>query len=100
MIRRLRDGNISLTLEHLMRIDGDTQRLRFGNTVGGNFLRSYFGKILSMISLAFGALVDCQICAIGELRMLSDVWPIHAEAAFSVKPMLQSRGIGMSKICI
>ena len=62
--------------------DSDTLRLRFGWTVGGNFIKNYANNILSVNSLAFDALENRQLCAIGELRMLSDNWPIHAEAAF------------------
>lgn len=93
-IRRLWKRDLPEITRHLLHLDTETRRLRFGTYVTDAFLRSYAAGVIGLDSVVFGAFVDGDLRAMGELRGLYRSWPPEAEAAFSVDPAWQGMGIG------
>lgn len=81
-------------LDHFMRLDANTRRARFGNAVSQEFVKRYAGRILQMQGAVYGVIITGELRALAELRELRDDPPIVAEAAFSVEPDWQGRGLG------
>ncbi len=93
-IRKLRLGEIERYGEHLLRLDADSRRLRFGMGVGDGFITDYARRINDMQSVVYGFFVGEEIHAAAELRPLTGALPVEAEAAFSVEKAYQDTGIG------
>lgn len=93
-IRKLWKHDIPEITQHLLRLDDETRRLRFGSFVKDGFIRNYAEHLIDVDSLVFGAFPDGQLRAIGELRGLFQPWPHDAELALSVEPEWQSKGTG------
>lgn len=79
---------------HFLRLDPESRRLRFGNSVNDEFLRNYAATLTRMDSIIFGAWIDGQLRGVGEIRGLPVHWNQTAEAALSVEREWQDRGIG------
>lgn len=81
--------------DHLLRLDQDNRRMRFGHSVSPTFIREYAERVGSQFSgLTYGYFEDGELRAAAELRQLSEGWGEEAEAAFSVEASWQHRGIG------
>ncbi|EPX81588.1 GNAT family N-acetyltransferase [Litoreibacter arenae] len=93
-IRRLRNSDRQVLVDHFLRLDPETRRLRFGGLVSDDFVKDYAENILSLDSVVFGAFVDGDLHGVAELRGLRQTWPETAEVALSVEPTWQHEGIG------
>lgn len=93
-IRKLRLGEIEKFGEHLLRLDSNSRRLRFGMSVNDAFITDYALRVTDMNSVIYGFFVDGDIHAAAELRPLGGSLPAEAEAAFSVERPYQDTGIG------
>ena len=93
-IRKLRASETDLFRDHLLRLDRDSRRMRFAHGVSDAFIEDYAERMGEMGSIVYAWLVDGEVRAVAELRKLSDTWGREAEAAFSVEPAWQNRGIG------
>jgi GNAT superfamily N-acetyltransferase len=93
-VRKLWQSDLPEITRHLLRLDPETRRLRFGAVVSDSFLGTYAKGILKFDSVDYGAFPDGQLRAVGELRGLYQSWPRHAELALSVEVGWQSQGIG------
>ncbi|TDT76786.1 acetyltransferase (GNAT) family protein [Litoreibacter halocynthiae] len=93
-IRRLRASDRQVLVDHFLRLDPETRRLRFGGLVCDEFVRGYAENILSRDSVVFGAFVEDDLHGVAELRGLRKNWPETAEVALSVEPTWQHEGIG------
>jgi ribosomal protein S18 acetylase RimI-like enzyme len=93
VVRRLRRGEAQGFYEHLLRLDPDSRRRRFGAVVREDFLREYAFAPYRPGTVLEGAFVDGVLRGVGELRPL-DAAGEMAEAAFSVEPAFQGRGLG------
>ena len=80
--------------DHLLRLDRDSRRMRFGMAVSDAFIIDYASRLNDMKCLVYGFFVDHEIRAAAELRQIGDSWSSDAEGAFSVEHDYQSRGIG------
>jgi RimJ/RimL family protein N-acetyltransferase len=80
--------------DHLIRLDRQTRRMRFGMAVNDEFLADYASHLGDTKCIVYGYYVDGEIHAAAEMRMLSDSWRADAEGAFSVEPAHQNQGIG------
>lgn len=84
--------------DHLLRLDADSRRLRFGHMVGDDFIVEYANRSKTMAGhsqcVIYGGFVDGEMIAAAELRKLGEVWAPDAEAAFSVESAYQDTGIG------
>lgn len=93
-IRKLWRRDLPEITKHLLRLDSEVRRLRFGTATNDSFIHTYADSLLGGESVVFGAFPGGHLRAIGELRGLRQFWPSNAEIALSVEPDWQGRGIG------
>jgi GNAT superfamily N-acetyltransferase len=79
---------------HLLRLDRETRRLRFGMAVKDDFLCDYVSHMGDTKGVVYGYFVDGEMRAAAEMRLMGDGWPADAEGAFSVEPEHQNQGLG------
>jgi GNAT superfamily N-acetyltransferase len=92
-IRKLWASESMVFLDHLLRLDAQTRRNRFGTTVTDEFLTRYATASFGVGGIAFGYFEDGVLRGAAELRGL-DLESEAAEAAFSVEDGWRQRGIG------
>jgi GNAT superfamily N-acetyltransferase len=92
IVRRLWVGETELYREHLLRLDAEGRRNRFGGTVSDEFIRRYAEPSTLIDVTMYGFLVDGVLRGAAELRLLERVG--EAETALSVERAWQSRGVG------
>jgi RimJ/RimL family protein N-acetyltransferase len=79
---------------HLLRLDRESRRTRFGMAVSDNFIGEYASRIGEMSGLVYGLFVDGEMRGAAELRQIGGDWSADAEGAFSVEREYQNRGVG------
>lgn len=94
VIRRLWPAEALLFRDHLLRLDADSRRSRFGSSVSEEFVVHYAGRVFRSGSVVLGAFLDGDLRAAGELYPLSEILAKDAEAAFSVETAFQGHGLG------
>jgi GNAT superfamily N-acetyltransferase len=94
MIRKLWPAERDLFVAHLLRLDAETRRNRFGTAVTDDFLRQYAERTFGTGDIVFGYVENGEVRAAAELRGLDDVTSDGAEAAFSVEAGWRRNGIG------
>lgn len=94
IIRKLWVGETAALRDHLLRLDPDSRRSRFGSPVNNFFIDQYASRALTAESIVHGMFVDGTLRAAAELRSFGKPFPYDAEAAFSVEREWQSRGVG------
>ncbi len=104
VVRRLLPSESGALLAHLMRLDEDSRRDRFGMAASDAFVRQYAERSSQLDDLIYGFFVDGELRGAGELRGLGPAgarrWSA-AEAAFSVERPWRRLGVGeelMSRI--
>ena len=80
--------------DHLLRLDRESRRTRFGMAVSDDFIRDYAAPPSEMKCLVYGFFVGGEMRAAAEMRQMGKVWYPNAEGAFSVEREHQNRGIG------
>jgi RimJ/RimL family protein N-acetyltransferase len=80
--------------DHMLRLDVESRRMRFGMAVDDDFIRKYVRQINRFQSVVYGFFVGRDMCAAAELRMIGESWHGEAEAAFSVETEYQNSGVG------
>jgi GNAT superfamily N-acetyltransferase len=80
--------------DHLLRLDKETRRMRFGMPVNDQFIREYAARSGDWNSVIHAFFIAGEIRAAAELRCIGDHWSSEAEAAFSVESDHQNKGIG------
>ena len=93
-VTRLWPHERPLFLDHLLRLDSETRRERFGMQVSDDFLTQYAQTTFATGGLVFAYMEDGIVHGAAELRGLDHVLSRTAEAAFSVEPAYRQRGIG------
>ena len=93
-IRKLWASESDKLRDHLLRLDTTNRRMRFAHAVSDRFLIDYAECQPDMGSVMHAYMEDGQVRAVAELRRLGRDWAPEAEAAFSVEPAWQNRGIG------
>ncbi len=93
-IRRLWSSEQDLFRSHFDRLDPASRALRFGAPVHDSFLDVYARSAFSNGNMVFGAFLDGELLGVGEIKLLVNSAPARAEAAFSVVPDWQDKGIG------
>jgi GNAT superfamily N-acetyltransferase len=91
-VRRLWVGETELYRQHLLRLDGESRRSRFGGAVCDEFIRRYSGPSALNGAVIYGFFVEGVLRGAAELRLLARAG--EAEAAISVERAWQSRGVG------
>lgn len=92
--RKLWASDTAALKAHLLRLDPESRRMRFGTPVSDFFIDQYAQNALGSHSIAHGYFVDGVLRGVAELRGFRGVAGGEAEAAFSVEKDFQNRGIG------
>lgn len=93
-VRKLWYTELNKYRDHLLRLDEESRRLRFGMNVGDAFIENYSRRIADMKSIVYAFIEDGEVRAAAELRPLGEAYSAEAEAAFSVEKNHQDIGIG------
>jgi GNAT superfamily N-acetyltransferase len=93
-VRKLWPTEIEKFRDHLLRLDIDSRRMRFGMGVDDAFVAAYAERADFTKSVIHGYFADGEMHAAAELRSIGDGWGQEAEAAFSVEPPYQDGGVG------
>jgi ribosomal protein S18 acetylase RimI-like enzyme len=95
VIRRLLAGERDQIRDHLLRLDREDRRLRFGGYASNAHIAAYCEGLDCSRGLVLGYFVAGQVCGLGELKLIDNV-PARAaaELAASVERPFQNRGIG------
>ncbi len=93
-IRRLWPTERDLFTAHLLRLDAQTRRERFGTAVNDEFLINYAATTFGVGGLVYAYVEAGEVRAAGELRGLDDIVAQTGEAAFSVERDWRRRGLG------
>ncbi|MBI1386029.1 MAG: GNAT family N-acetyltransferase [Rhizobiales bacterium] len=93
-IRKLWAHEKSRFEAHLLRLDLEGRRLRFGHSVSNAFLREYAASLSDTSGVTYGYFEDGELRAVAELRKLGIAWGKEAEGAFSVETAWRGHGIG------
>ncbi|WP_062115582.1 GNAT family N-acetyltransferase [Aureimonas sp. AU40] len=90
-IRRLRRSDRADFAAHLLRLDAESRRMRFGSAVGDAVLARYAEGALGDDSVLKGVFMDGTLRGAAELRAIRSPLP---EAAFSLEQPWQGQGHG------
>jgi GNAT superfamily N-acetyltransferase len=93
-IRKLSISEADLYRDHLLRLDGESRRNRFGGGVSDDFIRRYVDLSVGLDAVIHAFFVDGTLRGAGELRALGTGVGEEAEAAFSIEKPWQSHGVG------
>jgi RimJ/RimL family protein N-acetyltransferase len=93
-IRKLWPTETDKFRDHLLRLDKESRRLRFGHGVSDAFIEDYAARMCDLGSIVFGCFEGSDVRAVAELRKLAETWGQEAEAGFSIESTHQDLGIG------
>ena len=93
-IQSLSPANIHLFPEHLLRLEIESRRSRFGNAASDRLVLDYAARIDGSNTAVLACFIHGQMRGAAELRSLDATWCATAEAAFSVERPWQGRGLG------
>lgn len=91
--RRLWPAEHHLFCDHLLRLDADSRRMRFAYAVSDELIERYALNMAEAGSVTYAYIEDGHVRAAGELKQEATHPVRRAEAAFSVEPAYQGRGI-------
>jgi hypothetical protein len=91
LIRKLWIGEADEYRDHLLRLDPESRRNRFGGAVSDEVIESYVPTACTLDSVIHGFFVDGVLRGAAELRPFGEH---EAEAAFSIENPWQSHGVG------
>jgi GNAT superfamily N-acetyltransferase len=94
MIRKLWLGEAKAYRDHLLRLDPESRRNRFGGAVANDLVDAYAGRAMRMDAVVHGFLVDRVLRGVAELKPFGAAFPTEAEVAFSIEKPWQSHGVG------
>jgi GNAT superfamily N-acetyltransferase len=94
MIRKMWMVETSRYREHLLRLDSESRRNRFGGAVSDAFLCRYAETARGLDTVIHGFFVNGTMRGAGELRPIGAPLAREAEAAFSIEKPWQSHGVG------
>ena len=93
-IRKLWPTEIEKFRDHLLRLNGDNRRMRFGMSVDEAFITAYAKRADWTRTVIYGYFAAGEVHATAELRAIGESWDAEAEAAFSVEDGYQDAGVG------
>jgi GNAT superfamily N-acetyltransferase len=94
VIRKLWIDRAGPYRDHLLRLDSESRRNRFGGAVSDEFIRNYIELSLGLDAVLHGFFVDGALRGVAELRPIGGGTPDEAEAAFSIEKPWQNNGVG------
>lgn len=80
--------------DHLLRLDNESRRNRFGGAVSDEFIKNYTELSRGLDAVMHGYFADGILRGVAELRPLGNEFAHEAEAAFSIEQPWQSHGVG------
>lgn len=93
-VRKLWPADTARFRDHMLRLDPNSRRLRFGMGASDQFVRAYADNALGLDAVTYGFFDEGELRAAAELRPFGALLPSEAEAAFSVERSYQDSGIG------
>ena len=94
IIRKLWPAEATVFRDHLLRLDRDSRRNRFGSAVSEDFIEHYSARVFRSGAVVHGGFIEGKLRAAAELYPFSEVLADEAEAAFSVERDFQNLGLG------
>src|SRR5947208_3879963 len=94
VIRKLWIGRADPYRDHLLRLDAQSRRNRFGGAVSDEFIANYAELSRGLDAVMHGFFVEGILRGVAELRPLGQGFAHEAEAAFSIEKSWQSHGVG------
>jgi GNAT superfamily N-acetyltransferase len=94
VIRKLWIGEADQYREHLLRLDTESRRNRFGGAIADEVVIAYADATVRAGAVLHGFLVDGTVRGVAELRPLGAPLSRQSEAAFSIEKPWQSHGVG------
>jgi GNAT superfamily N-acetyltransferase len=94
MIRKLWIGETTRYRDHLLRLDAESRRNRFGLAIADEVIDAYVASPTWSGAVMHGFIVDGVLRGVAELKPFGAAFPTEAEAAFSVEKPWQSHGVG------
>ena len=94
VIRKLWIGEADEYRDHLLRLDAESRRNRFGLALADELIEAYVASPTWSGAVMHGFLVDGVLRGVAELKPFGATFPSEAEAAFSVETPWQSHGVG------
>ena len=94
VIRKLWIADADQYREHLLRLDDESRRNRFGGAIADDVVIAYADSSLRAGAVLHGFVVDGILRGVAELRPLGGPLSRQAEAAFSIEKPWQSHGVG------
>jgi GNAT superfamily N-acetyltransferase len=94
VIRKLWIGEAPDYRDHLLRLDAESRRNRFGLALADELIEAYMASPTWRGAVLHGFLVDGVLRGVAELKPFGAAFPIEAEAAFSIEKPWQSHGVG------
>ncbi|HEX2654436.1 MAG TPA: GNAT family N-acetyltransferase [Xanthobacteraceae bacterium] len=94
MIRKLWITEAEAYRDHLLRLDPESRRNRFGGAVSDEFISDYVALLNGFNAVVHGFFVDGTLRGAAELRPLDAETTNEAEIAFSIERPWQSHGVG------
>jgi GNAT superfamily N-acetyltransferase len=94
MIRKLWIGEAEKYRDHLLRLDAESRRNRFGGAVADELILAYVETAMQIDTVMHGFLVDGTLRGVAELKPFGADFPGEAEVAFSIEKPWQSHGVG------
>src|SRR3979411_2980374 len=94
VIRKVWIGEADKFREHLLRLDADSRRNRFGGALADELILAYAETAMQIGTVMHGFLVDGILRGVAELKPLGTAFPGVAEVAFSIEKPWQSHGVG------
>jgi len=94
LIRKVWIAEAGRYLDHLLRLDMDSRRSRFGGAVSDAVVRHYAERSLGIGTVVHGFFVDGILRGAAELKTFGGPMAREAEAALSIEQRWQSHGVG------
>ncbi len=94
VIRKLWIDRAGPYRDHLLRLDPESRRNRFGGAVADEFIANYAELSRGLDAVMHGFFVGGTLRGVAELRPLGEGFAHEAEAAFSIEKPWQSHGVG------
>jgi GNAT superfamily N-acetyltransferase len=94
VIRKLWIGETEKYREHLLRLDPQSRRNRFGGAISDALIGHYADLSIALDAIVHGCFVGGVLRGAAELRPLGLRLRLQAEAALSVEKPWQSHGVG------
>jgi RimJ/RimL family protein N-acetyltransferase len=92
--RKLHMGDHDLFEAHLLALDPESRRTRFGMATTDAFLVQYAARCITLNAIIHGAFHGKTLIGVAELRPIGDLFAEEAELAFSVAADWRNCGIG------